>query len=73
MRAAVDSFAPAAIDAAVTERGSLLKGRAVYQMEKVAERHADLARNSSMEPATASLDRAFVAAYDAAESGMTRR
>lgn len=75
LRAAVDGFAPAAIDAAVPERGSLLKSRASLQIQAVAERHADLLRqiDSSGGGASAgSLDQAFVAAYAAAEAAINR-
>jgi predicted component of type VI protein secretion system len=67
LRCAVASFDPKSIDAAVGDRGSLLKGRASLQMEQVAERHADLARQLS-EDCGGSLDRAFVTAYDAVEA-----
>ncbi|HEX8485493.1 type VI secretion system-associated FHA domain protein [Sphingomonas sp.] len=64
--AAVARFDPAAIDAVVASKASLLKSRASMQMAEVAERHADLV--AQVEDAMpGSLDRAFVKAYDAAE------
>ncbi|WP_375391923.1 type VI secretion system-associated FHA domain protein [uncultured Sphingomonas sp.] len=65
LRAAVASFDPAALDKAAEGRGSLLKGRAAVQMEEVARRHADLVQQLA-DGTAGSLDRAFVAAYDAA-------
>ena len=71
LRGAIDSFAPAAIDAAAGDRATLLKSRASVQMAEVALRHADLTRQ--MDEATpGSLDRAFAAAYDAADAAMAR-
>lgn len=70
LRAAIGSFEPAAIDAAVADRATLLKSRASLQMAEVADRHADLTRQ--IENSTpGSLDRAFTMAYDAAEAAMT--
>lgn len=71
LRAAIGSFEPATIDAAVTDRATLLKSRASLQMAQVAERHADLSRQIS-EAVPGSLDRAFAAAYDAADAAMAR-
>lgn len=71
LRAAVDSFAPATLDADAGSRGGLLKSRHAVQAELVAERHSDLA--AQLEQGTpGSLDRAFVAAYDRAESEIRR-
>lgn len=72
LRAAIASFDPAEIDGAVSGRVSLLKRRAALQMEQVAERHTDLARQLD-QASGGSLDRAFVAAYDAAESQLDRQ
>ncbi len=71
LRAAVDTFAPATLDAAATTRSALLKSRAAVQAEVVAERHADLDRQLT-EGHDGSLDRAFVGAYDAADAKMRR-
>lgn len=72
LRAAIDRFDPAALDAAAEGRASLLKSRAAVQIAEVAERHADLIRELD-EDVPGSLDRAFVRAYDAAEWGVDRR
>ncbi len=71
LRAAIETFEPAALDAAVADRATLLKSRAALQMAEVADRHADLTRQIS-ESMPGSLDRAFAAAYDAADSAMAR-
>lgn len=68
LRAAIDTFDPAAIDGAAQGRGGLLKSRAAAQAEEAAARHARLRRELDQGEAGA-LDRAFVAAYDAAERG----
>lgn len=70
LRAAVDAFDPARLDAAVSGKGSLLKSRAALQVQEVAERHADLSRQ--LEGEQGSLDRAFVSAYDAADVSLRR-
>jgi predicted component of type VI protein secretion system len=67
LHAAIDTFDPAALDAAVGDRAGLLKSRAACQAEEVAQRHADLLRQLA-EGDGGSLERAFVAAYDAAEA-----
>lgn len=67
LRAAIGTFDPTAIDAAIAARVSLLKGRAALQAEEMAVRHADLARQLTSDD-SGSLDRAFVAAYDATEA-----
>lgn len=72
LRAVADRFDPQAVDRAVTERGSLLKGRAALQMDKVAERHAELVRDLAEARGDSPVDRAFVQAYDAAEAAATR-
>ena len=71
LRAAIGSFDPARIDTAIADRVTMLKSRAGLQMAEVAERHADLTRQIA-EATPGSLDRAFVTAYDAAESAMAR-
>ncbi|BBC73647.1 conserved hypothetical protein [Altererythrobacter sp. B11] len=71
LRHAVDRFAPASIEAAVASRKSLLKNRAVLQVEEMEARHADLF--AQVEDGVAgSLDEAFVRAYDDAEAQMNR-
>ncbi|MDQ2878726.1 MAG: FHA domain-containing protein [Pseudomonadota bacterium] len=67
LRAAIDTFDPTALDAAVAERASLLKSRATLQVDEVATRHADLARQLDLGE-NGSLERAFVAAYDRVET-----
>ena len=67
LRTAVDTFAPAALEAASASRSSLLKSRTAVQVEEVASRHADLARQLAGDGG-GSLERAFVAAYDATEA-----
>ena len=67
LRAAVATFDPVQIEAAVSARASLLKSRATLQADEIAGRHADLMRQlEGVEGDT--LERAFVAAYDAAEA-----
>ncbi len=66
LHAAVDAFDPARVDAAVADRGSLLKSRAALQMEEVKERHADLDRQLT-DNSAGSLDEAYLAAYATAE------
>lgn len=68
---AVDTFAPAALDEAAGKRAGLLKSRSAAQGQEVADRHADLSRQLN-EGADGSLNRAFVIAYDAAESRIVR-
>lgn len=67
LRIAVDTFAPAALDAAVGPRASILKSRAAVQADEVASRHADLARQLGGDSG-GSLERAFVVAYDALDA-----
>ena len=67
LRAAIDSFDPRTLGAAIEPRVSLLKSRASLQAEEVAARHADLAKQLA-DGEGGSLDRAFVAAYDAVEA-----
>src|SRR3569623_2447541 len=67
LHAAIDSFDPAALDAAVGDRAGLLKSRAACQAEEVAQRRGDLSRQLA-EGDGGSLERAFVAAYAAAEA-----
>jgi predicted component of type VI protein secretion system len=71
LRAAIDRFDPAALEAATAAKTSLLKSRTTVQMQEVAERHADLV--TQVEGTPGSLDRAFVKAYDAAEWASDRR
>lgn len=71
LRAAIGSFDPKALDAAVEPRVSLLKSRAALQAEEVAARHADLASQLT-DGEGGSLEKAFVTAYDAAEAGAER-
>jgi predicted component of type VI protein secretion system len=66
LRAAVDSFDPNRIDAAVADRTSLLRSRAGLQWQEVEARHGELRRQLD-EGAGGSLDQAFVAGYDEAE------
>lgn len=67
LRAAIATFDPVALDKAVGNRASLLKGRSAIQAEEVAVRHADLNRQLD-DGDGGSLERAFVTAYDAAEN-----
>lgn len=71
LRAAINSFEPAALDAAVADRATLLKSRAGLQMNEVADRHADLTRQLD-QAVPGSLDRAFTIAYDAVDTSMAR-
>lgn len=64
---AVDSFSPASLGTAVAARNTPLKSRKALQAEEVEARYADLSRQLR-EGVAGSLDRAFVAAYDEAES-----
>ena len=70
LRAAIDTFDPAVVDAAVAPRASMLKSRAALQGEEIARRHADLT-TQLVQGSGGSLERAFVTAYDAAEAGST--
>lgn len=71
LRHAVESFDPAKIDAAISDKASLLKSRAGLQVEEVARRHADL--SAQIEAGNAgSLDQAFVTAYDRTEAALNR-
>ena len=67
LRSAIGTFDPKVLDAAVANRASLLKSKAALQVDEVATRHADLTRQLG-EGESGSLERAFVAAYDAAET-----
>ena len=71
LKAAIDTFDPAALDAAGEKRGGLLKSRAAAQMEEAGARHGDL-KSQVDDGADGSLDRAFVAAYDATEARLRR-
>lgn len=67
LRAAIATFDPVELEAAVTARGSLFKSRAALQADEIASRHADLTRQlDGVEGGR--LERAFVAAYDVAEA-----
>jgi predicted component of type VI protein secretion system len=66
LRAAVATFAPDKLDVAVTARATLLKSRGSVLGEEIAARHADLTRQLDGGEGD-TLERAFVAAYDAAE------
>ena len=66
LRSAVQAFDPVAIEAATAGRASLLKGRAAVQLEEAERRHADLKRQLD-DGVEGSLNRAFVAAYDATD------
>lgn len=71
LREAISTFAPATLETAAASRATLLKGKAAAQADVVRERHADLVEQ--LEQGTeGSLDRAFVAAYAAAENGIDR-
>lgn len=67
LKAAVDEFAPAELDRAAPAKRSLLPNRAAAQMEEVKRRHEDLVMQLE-EGRQGSLDRAFVQAYEAADS-----
>lgn len=71
LRAAIDSFDPAALDTVVADKASLLKSRAALQVTEARARHADLTRQLD-EGCPGSLDRAFVVAYDATEAAIGR-
>jgi predicted component of type VI protein secretion system len=73
LRAAIGSFEPAALEAAAESRGGLLKSRTGLQVEEVAQRHANLTAQLDRPGGVmgGSLDHAFVAAYDHAESQAT--
>lgn len=66
LRAAVDSFDPETIDAAVAPRAALFRGKATLHLGEVAARHTDLHRQLDQGEG-GSLDEAFVHAYDEAE------
>ena len=68
---AVASFDPVAVEKAVGNKGSLLKGKAALAWEEASERHADLARqlNGSED---GSLNQAFVEAYGETVSRLSR-
>lgn len=62
LRAAVETFDPARIEAAVAGRSTILKSRAVLQCEEMRERHSDLTRQLE-NGEDGSLNQAFIAAY----------
>lgn len=67
LRAAIATFDPAALDRAVNDRVTLLKGRGALVAEEVAQRHAGLTRELEAAEGGA-LERAFVAAYESADA-----
>ena len=67
LRAAIDTFDPATLDASIGTRAGLLKSRAACRMEQAALRHADLTHQLDAGEG-GSLERAFVTAYDRAET-----
>lgn len=67
LAAAIASFDPKSLEDATASRTALLKGRSALQIDEVAARYADLTKQLT-EGEAGSLDRAFVAAYDAAET-----
>lgn len=71
LRGAVETFDPAKLDAATSERASLLKGRGALRAEAAQARYADLMRQLDGEPG--SLDDAFVQAYALAEQNARER
>lgn len=66
LRAAVDTFSPSELAAAIPEKTSFLKNRAALQIEEVARRHEDLVAQLDA-GLQGSLDSAFVKSYDAAD------
>lgn len=66
LRAAIAAFDPKTLEP-TAERTSLLQSRAARQIDEVGRRHADLTAQLD-EAGTGTLERAFVAAYDAAET-----
>jgi predicted component of type VI protein secretion system len=72
LSAAVDTFSAKALDAAVPKKASLLRNRAAAQVEEVERRHRDLL-NQLENGEAGSLDRAFVTAYDAADTAAKQR
>ena len=69
LRAAVDSFDPAAIEAASPARGFALKSRFAHLWESVRARHADLSRQVE-DGEEGPLNQAFIAAYDKAAADL---
>ncbi len=69
LRAAIDRFDPASLEAAAGERVAFFKSRAAAQAEEVSARHADLSYQlANGRPGL--LDQAFVAAYGRTEASM---
>lgn len=66
LRAAIGTFDPATIDAAINPKASFMKSRATLTSDEIAARHRELLRQLD-EGEGGSLERAFVSAYDAAE------
>lgn len=66
LRAAIDRFAPASLEAAAARRTSLLKSRSAAQIEEAAARHADLC-DQLANGRPGSLDQAFASAYAKSE------
>ncbi|MDO7842509.1 type VI secretion system-associated FHA domain protein [Sphingomonas immobilis] len=67
LRAAVAHFDPKVIETVTADRTTLLKGKAVVQIEEVSRRHADITAQLDGDQG-GSLERAFLTAYDSAES-----
>ena len=67
LRAAIDAFDPAKLDAAIQDQTSLLKSRALLHAKEAAARHADLTQQLEGGGGS-SLESAFVAAYNAIDS-----
>ncbi len=67
LRTAVRSFSPDELSRAGTDKRSFLQNRAAAQLEEVERRYQDLAAQLE-EGRTGSLDKAFTAAYDEADS-----
>ncbi|MDP9025596.1 MAG: FHA domain-containing protein [Candidatus Eremiobacteraeota bacterium] len=67
LRAAIGTFDPKALDAAIADRASMLKSRAALRTEETERRHAAL--SAELDKANGgALERAFIGAYDAAEN-----
>lgn len=71
LRAAIDTFDPAALGAAAEKRATLLRGRAAAGNDEAGERHADLMRQVEGGE-RGSLDHAFIAAYERADAAAAR-
>jgi predicted component of type VI protein secretion system len=67
LRAAIDTFDPVLVDVAISGKGSLLTSRAALHTAEVAARYTSLTQQLNQGEG-GSLERAFVAAYDASEN-----